>query len=388
MKKFLSSFVLIFLFVISIGVVGCGHSHAYSTTVINPTKTTNGYTRHSCECGEFYDDTYTCLISFESTSQGNSVSPSSLPQIASKIVALGSVFEKIDNTNDYKIVNYVNLTPNQTVLNSTTVTLVWQAYTQAEKDCLNIVAKFEKLLELSKNYSSENVLLRATQYIRTAKYTTNAWNIVGGNIDENFITYVTQNQGNINVASLRETATLTSPVSNELIDFIHMFAVINGIENTSSINSGSADLAGWVGDLCTLVQEIVNAGATGSQIQELANQKFNSNTSTFGSQDLVADLDAVNIMQNYYNSTNKTFSQLLTDYYFSTSKAERKTQFIQNVFGKTYSNASQMVTDIMTRLKNNFLITYFCNTLGINLTTHEAQFIACATAFANYFFEN
>ena len=98
-----------------------------------------------------------------------------------------------------------------------------------------------------------------------------------------------------------------------------MFAVINAIENTEPDNFSASDVAGWAGDLCSFVQEIVNAGVTGDDITTYATQNFNSNNSTFGNLDLIADLDAVNIMQAYRNSQNLTFAEVFKNYYFSFS---------------------------------------------------------------------
>lgn len=188
---------------------------------------------------------------------------------------------------------------------------------------------------------------------------------------------------------------MVSPVSNEKLDFIHMFAVINSIENFKNnnqnstisqvLNSNASDLSGWIGDICTLVQEIVNAGVVGDEIQELANQKFNNANSTFSGEDLIADMDAVNIMKKYYSSSLKTFANVFEDYYFSTTSQQRKNLFISNVFEKTYTSASTLADDIILRLKNNFLAQYFCSTLGISFTEHAEQFNAVAIAFANYF---
>ncbi len=38
------------------------HTHIYTDTVINPTCSQKGYTRHTCSCGDGYDDNYTDMI--------------------------------------------------------------------------------------------------------------------------------------------------------------------------------------------------------------------------------------------------------------------------------------------------------------------------------------
>ena len=38
------------------------HQHSYSTTVISPTCSDKGYTKHTCACGNSYNDTYTAAL--------------------------------------------------------------------------------------------------------------------------------------------------------------------------------------------------------------------------------------------------------------------------------------------------------------------------------------
>lgn len=394
-NKHIKFLTLIFLLFTATFVVACGHSHSYETETISPTQTDMGYTHHFCSCGEYFDDDFTCLLTFNSTSIDTSIPLTDLPQIAPKVVAQNSIFEAIANTQDFKVSTYTGATVGQKVTNSMTITIVWDKFSQAEKDCISIADKINDLCSISYKYNSSKYFLRASQYLRTAKYTGNTWNIMAGTIESDFVDYVSQNQGSKNISSLRTISEMVSPVSNEKLDFIHMFAVINSIENFKNnnqsstisqvLNSNASDLSGWIGDICTLVQEIVNASVVGDEIQVLANQKFNNASSTFSGEDLIADMDAVNIMKIYYSSSLKTFANVFEDYYFSTTSQQRKNLFINNVFKKTYTSANTLADDIILRLKNNFLAQYFCSTLGISFTEHEAQFNAVAIAFANYF---
>ena len=57
--------------------VGCddgGHQHSYTTSIVAPTCTEQGFTSHECYCGHFYADEYTDPIGHEFTdyvSDGN-----------------------------------------------------------------------------------------------------------------------------------------------------------------------------------------------------------------------------------------------------------------------------------------------------------------------------
>lgn len=47
---------LILVGLLVLALCACGHTHAYSEQVIEPTCTEGGYTRYTCECGDTYDD--------------------------------------------------------------------------------------------------------------------------------------------------------------------------------------------------------------------------------------------------------------------------------------------------------------------------------------------
>ena len=57
MKRKIVSLMFVALFAV-IGLTGC-HSHEYTETIIQPTCTQDGYTLHTCSCGDSYKDHYT-----------------------------------------------------------------------------------------------------------------------------------------------------------------------------------------------------------------------------------------------------------------------------------------------------------------------------------------
>jgi len=46
--------------------------------------------------------------------------------------------------------------------------------------------------------------------------------------------------------------------SKEKSDFVHLFAVMNGIHYKKSYTKGVSSLVGWGDDLCQLIQDIKN----------------------------------------------------------------------------------------------------------------------------------
>ena len=53
MKKITFTLLIIMLL---LTLVGCGHKHEYTDDVVAPTCTEKGYTKHTCECGDTYQD--------------------------------------------------------------------------------------------------------------------------------------------------------------------------------------------------------------------------------------------------------------------------------------------------------------------------------------------
>ena len=56
MRKFLS---IIFVFSLMLFLYSCGHNHEYTSTVVESTCIEQGYTEHTCSCGDSYKDNYT-----------------------------------------------------------------------------------------------------------------------------------------------------------------------------------------------------------------------------------------------------------------------------------------------------------------------------------------
>ena len=92
-------------------------------------------------------------------------------------------------------------------------------------------------------------------FIRTGveRYQDDNWNTLAGQENTGFTSYVATQDAEMGTAamSLRNIVigNFTLPNGNK-VDFGHMF----GCMNISYINKGSADLSGWAGDICDLLQ--------------------------------------------------------------------------------------------------------------------------------------
>ena len=59
MKKILLLLTIVCLSAFAVGLFGCGHTHAFTDSVVAPTYTEQGYTLHTCECGYSFKDNFT-----------------------------------------------------------------------------------------------------------------------------------------------------------------------------------------------------------------------------------------------------------------------------------------------------------------------------------------
>ena len=264
---------------------------------------------------------------------------------------------------------------------NTNIDAVWEDYpqTQEEIDFLQFINDYQKLENLSKEYNSSGYQKRVLVYIRSSKYSSTQWNMLGGSLDSNFVTYVHEHDSSVEY--LRTKEILTYPNSTNQIDFVHMIATLNLVMTG---DNNSADLGGWGGDLCQLVSDLKTTDKTGAELKDFVLTKFNQNSS-FGAQDVVADLDAVNIYNIYKNQSEKSFAKAMKDYYRNITESARKTSFAEYLFqGQNLSTTQQKVDYLLSRLSNNFYIVYLNSTYGISFENNEELFNTCLTVFVEY----
>ncbi len=390
------------------GTLATGHD--YYSTITNPTQNTLGFTTHTCKnCSNNYNDSYTCLITYEGDCR-----VATAPQVQAKIVNKDSTFESLNKLSNFNPITYkvngTEIDESYVVNSSITVNVTWKTDTEVEFD--STLLKIKKLEELSASYNSSNKELRVLQYIMNRYYTgsdKSLWKVMCGTPDAGFETYVTSNQGNINVASLRSIPYITIPTTNEEVDIVHMFATMSSIFYNivySSINieniigaTKADDVTGWAGDLVTLVQDLVETGYTGDALQAEAYRLLGASKSVdsqFRDQDLYADLDTINIYSIYKNTNATSISSVMEDYYYNKLQ-DRKTLAITNAFSSELSSGTieQKAEKIVNRIKqNDFIEETFYTSLagvtplaprkGVSTTEHAEQFKAAAIAFVTY----
>ena len=187
--------------------------------------------------------------------------------------------------------------------------------------------------------TQESVAELCLQYIRRNKYGDSPWTLILGEINEDFVTFVTNNGQKISSAGYFDQATIYDIKNNAYIDFVHLCAALNA---NISVSLGIKDFCGWAGDSSTLIKQIVDYDTTPDYTSEehkndlisYAKSLFATDnaTSTFGIADVLADIDAVNIYnENYAGSNDVDFYTVIKNYYYTynDSIANRENKFVE-----------------------------------------------------------
>ena len=241
-------------------------------------------------------------------------------------------------------------------------------------------------------------------YIREAKYSGLTWQIVAGSCPEDLVSFITSKdeEQNTTVSSVRSYGEITIP-SNEKIDFIHLFAVMNGIIYAGNFNGDTSNLVGWGGDLAQLFQDI--QGATDKTVENLIilAREYLGKKGGFGSADLITDLDAP-IIVNLRKNNGESYASVMRDYYYSEECQlnKRVKNFVNLVFpvvkiitqndmrNAVYSSYSE--NTYIKRLECTYGFRSYvldCKLIPKDLKADFVNFpTAVSYAFADYLYEN
>lgn len=208
------------------------------------------------------------------------------------------------------------------------------------KNVCNIVSDIEKTAKeyVAAGNSTTDTNILVTQYIRNLSYTGNNWTTIGGTVDTTFINTVNENLGMTEEQIKNTLKELKDPVTGKVVDFIHAMASLNGYlynKNKSQTMKTLAEYSAWAGDLCTLMEQIVNY-TTGkayttpyteqakTDIEKYIDSMLGTNltNSTFGISDMLADADAVVIYKMLEGE--KQISDIIYDYYLGTDKCKER----------------------------------------------------------------
>ncbi|MFQ6724429.1 MAG: hypothetical protein ACLRFE_03770 [Clostridia bacterium] len=388
------------------GTDATGHNYTNIVTV-DPTTTSMGYIIYSCECGEYYTTNQTCLITYKSIDEYGETDPL-FPNPENQVVLKNTLFTSLPATVDYIPIEYrVYETPlkfkiikqNDLIDNSLTITIVWQ-----RSDFGNMLHLVKKLEDYAKLYNSSKAQLYTMQYIRTLNsgYKSSAWNIVAGTADADFATWLNNKDATL-VNELKALKSFTLISTGEQVDFRHMVAIVNTLSYSLPFpywlaisETERRDLVSWGGDLCQLIQQLKGKNLSGDALQAEADRLLGaSSDSSFGDQDLYADLDAFGIYEIYKAQSTKSISEAIKSYYENVDTPNYRKKVAMRILFKDYCNAdgtpketlnqNDFINYVCNLIFNNGLLEEWCNQNGVTISsTSDKELKASATAFVKY----
>lgn len=256
------------------------------------------------------------------------------------------------------------------------------------------VAKLERYAKeyISLNGSSLTSTELTFQYLRRNRYNDTKWNTLLGVIDNEFVTYV-DSKGGIDIES-HDSIIESKTFKN--IDFIHLIAVLNcyykygDTVKLMGIYDVSSDYSGWAGDLLTYLEEITNYRINNSITEKNTLLDYSNSLlgtkrdSSFSSEDIYADLDAINL----YKSNDLDLSNLseaLTKYYYTEESNFNYLNRVASSRNYIGTDAASIKTKALTMLKNSVVQNFLVNGLAAKVTDLDYEVVA--DSFVNYMLE-
>ncbi len=204
--------------------------------------------------------------------------------------------------------------------------------------------------EKNSQYSLTHLI---TCYIREGAYTEVEWTIAGGSIPEDLSQYIIDKdllEGTN--AHLCQTYRDIELPNNEKLDFVHFFAVMNGIEFGKSYSSNYAHLVGWGGDIFQLLQDIKSQQGSLEELMNVAKNNYFLIKGGLDSADFVSDLDAPIILKKKNDNIN--FADIIKDYY-NKEYLDRINNFINLTF-PSLENKDKFREEIFNIYSSDILI--------------------------------
>lgn len=223
--------------------------------------------------------------------------------------------------------------------------LAWAApHAAAEDDYETTIDRLARLQALANEYAASqdteaDPIVLTLAFTRTGDYNTTMWQLTAGVRDASFESYVTENDPDL--TALQGMGAITLP-NGESIDFGHLLASMNLVYN------GIPIVGSWGGDCMELALAYYGQADDADGYAALMRETFNidddGTLSTFGDQDLRADLDSVVVGSQL--TTDSDIAAALDSYYESLTDYDRAYQFIALSFG-TVNTGSDTFADVV-----------------------------------------
>jgi hypothetical protein len=191
----------------------------------------------------------------------------------------------------------------------------------------------------SEGKSKKSLTNLIVSYIREGKYKDVYWKVAAGSAPKDLADYVAKKdkEHGTNSAQCRKYGDIVMP-SNEKSDFVHLFAVMNGIDYCGSYTKGVSALVGWGGDTAQLIQDIKKLNGDENKLYIEAT-KFFRIKGQFGEGDLIADLDAPIFLAK--KNDKNTFADIIEKYYNNGEYKNRVRDFVKLTFPELNKNSDK-----------------------------------------------
>lgn len=203
-------------------------------------------------------------------------------------------------------------------------------YEKMLKDLYNLENYIKEYIK-EKSYTNSTLTHLITCYIRIGVYTDKEWEPVGGLLPDDLVSYITikdEEKG----TSAQATQTYREIVmpNGETIDFVHMFAVMNGIEHGKSFSDIYAHLVGWGSDTEQLLEDIMYQQGDLEYLIQFTKENYFRIKGGFSEADLISDLDGPILLFN--KTDDNYFADLIRNYYNSEECNNRVNKFVELTF--------------------------------------------------------
>ena len=216
--------------------------------------------------------------------------------------------------------------------------LLFIVYIHLSSETINyeeVIIDLRTLEKYIKQYIKEkdpslNLTHLITCYIRLGGYSEFEWSIAGGIIPDDLPQYILdKDKSKGTSAHLCQTYRDMDLPNNEKLDFVHFFAVMNGIENGNSYSDAVAHLVGWGGDVFQLLQDIKNEKGTLGELKNIAKNYFLIKGG-LDFADFISDLDAPILLKK--KNDNIDFADIIEEYYKGNEYFNRIKTFVELTF--------------------------------------------------------
>ena len=279
----------------------------------------------------------------------------------------------------------------------------------AINDYSTFLASLKVLEGYAQTYAREHAGEDATglviNYIRCGveKYTSGSWVMLAGEEKAEFTKYVSDQDtanGTTTAGALRSLTEFTLP-NGDKVDFVHMFGCMDISYHTMQTNASAAvtnaDLGGWGGDICDLIDYTKKySPITSTTVEDMAYElrtdgkhlgyddpSENDDVHSFGILDLYGDLDAYYLVQNL--TGGKTISAVMSSYFNSNLTDKFRAEFLLRNRFSGVGTKEEIRSAVLSVYKSNTAIAALETSRG--LTDIDDLRTACCYAFADYLYE-